>query len=78
MLDKVKVYNRKSGEKVNLETVRVGFGKSLWLFVGADSSPTEQRLKLTKTDPLNKFKNKIEGLWFCKEYIVSEFDMIYF
>ena len=70
MLDKIKVYRRSDAQEIDLETVRIGFGESLWLFVGADSSPTEQKLQLTKTDPLNKIKKEIEGWWFCKEYVV--------
>ena len=74
MLEKIKVYNRNTSDEVNLETVRIGFGESLWLFVGADSSPTEQKLKLTKTDPLNKFKREIDGWWFSEKYVVAGVD----
>lgn len=71
MLEKIKVYNRNTSDEVDLETVRIGFGESLWLFIGADSSPTEQKFKLTKTDPLNKFKKETIKLLFCDKYIVS-------
>jgi hypothetical protein len=74
MLEKIKVYNRNTSDEVNLETVRIGFGESLWLFIGADSSPTEQKLKLTKTDPLNKFKKEIDGWWFSEKYVVVGVD----
>lgn len=72
MLDKIKVYRRSDAKEINGEQIRIGFGESLWLFVGPDSTPQEEKFKLTKTDPLNKFKKEMEGWLFCEEYVVIE------
>ena len=72
MLNEIKVYRRSDAKEIDGEQIRIGFGKSLWLFVGADSSPTEMKFELTKTDPLGKFKQEMEGWWFCEDYVVIE------
>jgi hypothetical protein len=72
MLNEIKVYRRSDAKEINGEQIRIGFGESLWLFVGADSTPQEEKFKLTKADPLNKFKKEMEGWLFCEKYVVIE------
>jgi hypothetical protein len=67
-MDKIKVYNRESGEQVNISTCR--FSADLVLWIGDIGTPQEQRYFLSKTDPLGKFKKEMEGWWFCEEYIL--------
>jgi hypothetical protein len=78
MLNKIKVYNRKNGEQIDIAKCR--FSADLCLWVGDINTPQEQRYFLTKKDPLNVFnkdvKNDTQGWWFCKDYIVMEWDCV--
>lgn len=64
MLDKIKVYRRSDTQEE--KAFHLGFkvnGIALDFHKG-------EVFNLTKTDPLNKFKNEMEGWWFGKEYVV--------
>jgi hypothetical protein len=71
MLDKIKVYNRKTGIEVRDDNINY-FNLSFTADNKITLQVNNRFYPLLKTDPLNKFKKEIEGWWFCEEYIVLE------
>lgn len=82
MLNKIKVYNRKSGQEIQKFLLDYGHNhneNAIHLSVVIESKITENvsenqclQSVLQKTDPLGKFKQEMEGWWFCEQYVVVE------
>ena len=84
MLDKIKVYNRKTSEIENNMVFATFQGKPCLCFMSLDIIPIQMRchhianvIFLEKTDPRGKFKKEMEGWWFCNEYVVIQNEIVF-